>query len=701
MAVATAFLVQLASAARDRKEAALALFLIAMMAEMFVSVAVYLRAPGPRGLVEGVAAGGALMAATAAGLFFVLSPGAGPADPALPRVVPFLRPAFLGSVVALLLLNEALMAWTFGLIAGSGPVGGPDLVVVARLLLSRWFVFPMAAEMALATVLLWPRLGPGLRAMLPLQAAVMALSAPTLPGAAWANAAVLGGSAAMIALFVYQLEFLYRHRELTPAFAAYFLGLIATYAAMMAGLYLWLEYGTPVLIGLSLAAEMVVYFAAVLSLDRFRAPASVSWGLRPGWATAVLSLVFVAELFMGAALDLRLDPSAYAGLFAFPALSGGPAAVVRAGVANGFWFFATATASTGFLGMMGLEMGALVAMKMRETRHLENRIRLALMIGCYGAFAVFYPSLYFGLAFPQAPPAIQVPVLGWSMGVGSYPLAAGVFGVLLVTYAITGALVVLFGRRVVCSVFCTAPLMYQGTTIDAMKSFNRSSPIARKYLSSRLSGLYGTTTAVVMGSLVVASLASYLDSVGALSVSVLGSDPSVFLFMAYFSVLWYVMFVTIPFTGNYNCVTMGWCYTGTIAQAFQKVGFFKLKVKSREVCRACTTLDCAKGCPVGLVDMPGHFRRTGEFRSSKCCGVGECVEACPYDNLYVADVRHWIRRRLGRPEPSFPPGVRLPMAGAVAPSAPARGRPTPGAATVPGGHRPAEARSAPPAGSIG
>jgi polyferredoxin len=119
------------------------------------------------------------------------------------------------------------------------------------------------------------------------------------------------------------------------------------------------------------------------------------------------------------------------------------------------------------------------------------------------------------------------------------------------------------------------------------------------------------------------------------------------------------MFVTIPYTGNYNCVTMGWCYTGTVAQLFQKVSFYKLKVRSKDVCKACTTLDCAKHCPVGLVDMPGHFRTKGEFRSTKCCGVGDCVEACPYGNLYVHDVRHWIRRRVGLPE--SPRGTPLPM----------------------------------------
>jgi len=186
-----------------------------------------------------------------------------------------------------------------------------------------------------------------------------------------------------------------------------------------------------------------------------------------------------------------------------------------------------------------------------------------------------------------------------------------------------------------------------------------------------------------MAALVGTSLLSYLDTAGLASVYIQGNDPSVFFFVLSFSVVWYLLFVSIPYAGNYNCVTMGWCYTGTITQAFQKIGFFQLKVRDKQVCRDCTTLDCAKACPVGLVDMPGHFRTKGRFRSTKCCGVGDCVEICPHDNLYIADIRHWVRRRLGvpetrarragaappvsRPRPSFAPPARalLPMAGVV------------------------------------
>ncbi len=226
----------------------------------------------------------------------------------------------------------------------------------------------------------------------------------------------------------------------------------------------------------------------------------------------------------------------------------------------------------------------------------------------------------------------------------------------------------LFGRRVVCSVFCTAAVMYQGTTIDAMKSFNRSSPVARKFLGSRFSNAYSATTAVVMVALAGTSLLSYFDSLGTINVTVGGADPSVFLFVLSFSVLWYVLFVTIPYAGNYNCVTMGWCYTGQISAVFSRIGFFGLRVKDKEVCRRCTTLDCAKACPVGFVDMPGHFRTKGVFRSAKCCGIGGCAEACPYGNLYLSDVRHWVARLRNR-SVTPPVGARLPMAGSSRPAA--------------------------------
>jgi len=652
MAVATAYLIWGAVEARSKARTWIALFLIAMMGEMWASAVVYLNAPSTSSLIAALALSGALMAASLVPLVVALARGRRGGTGATsigPSPISLGLGAGIG-LAALVVANEFLMSWGLLLATGGLPVLGSATAAFSQIVNSPWFLFTMAGEMFLSAVLLRNRVSRVLLVFLLVQSAIMLFSPTALGGATWPSVAIYASSGLMIGLFVYLFEYIYRNRQFAPAFGSYLVELVSVYGLMMVGLFVWQYFGDGTVFAVSVVLEMVVVYVALARPNAFRAPPGQPWQLRPHWTFALLSGVFVAEVCMGAVLSVQLDPADYLGAFPFLPLAGAPGTILFNALSNGFWFFATAAASSWFLIMMGLEMGALVVFKFRETKNLENRIRLLFLMGCYAAFAVFYPSIYFALAFPNAPDPSTVAVLGWPMGIGSYPLALGVFGTILLTYVILGSLSALFGRRVVCSVFCTAPLMYQGTAIDSMKSFNRSSPIARKYLSSRLSGAYSVTMGLVMLALVGSSLLSYLDSIGAANIYIQGTDPSVFFFIASFSVAWYVLFVAIPYAGNYNCVTMGWCYTGVISAAFQKIGTFKLKVRDKQVCRDCKTLDCAKGCPVGLVDMPGHFRQKGEFRSTKCCGVGDCVEDCPYDNLYISDVRHSIRRLLGRPE---------------------------------------------------
>ncbi len=667
MAATTAVLVKWGAEARTPLRASVVVFLLLMMVAMVAGAAVYFAHPSSTSLVAGFWAASALMSVSVlvvfAGFFAELrarSSAPGDTNGRPPRSV---FRGYFASVIAIVLANEFLMGWTFsaaaGVTIGAAANLGSALGAFSSVVDSPWFLFTMSAEMLLTAYYFRTRLPRPVLVVVATQSVIMLASPPALGLAAWVAVSIYVGSAVMIGLFVFLYEYLYRNREISLPFSGYLVRLLGVYALMMAGLFFWLVWGDALAFAVAVVLEMVFYFDLVLRPERVEDPRRVDWQLRPNWTFAVLLLVFVAELFMGALLSAQTFGASFTSAIPALPLSGSLAAVLDHAFYNGFWFFALATNSTWFLLMMGLEMGALVFFKFRETRLRETRVRLALLMASYGAFVVFYPSEYYTFVFPGLASGTSVPVLGWQMGIGSGPLAIGVFGAVLATYAIMGGAAVLFGRRAVCSVFCMAPLMFQGTTVDAMKSFNRSSPLARKYLSSRFSGLYSVTTGLVLVSLVLASLASYLDQAGLWSLEILGADPTVFLYAFYFSVLWYVLFVTIPYTGNYNCVTMGWCYTGTITQAFSRIGFFRLKVRDREVCRRCTTLDCAKSCPVGLVDMPGHFRRKGEFRSSKCCGVGDCVESCPYGNMYFFDVRHWVRAHLGRAARA--PPVPLPM----------------------------------------
>jgi polyferredoxin len=291
---------------------------------------------------------------------------------------------------------------------------------------------------------------------------------------------------------------------------------------------------------------------------------------------------------------------------------------------------------------MGAEMGALVVFKIRITREFETKIRLVMVIAAYFVYSIFLPS--FLLSNPAS-----IPFVGWSMGIGTAGAVAPIFlGAILGTYLITGVLSFLFGSRQTCSVFCTAALMYQGTFYDSMKEFNRTSAFGKKLLTSRMSSIYKVVASVAVTSMIIAAILSYLNSVGIISFTFFGTDIAYFLYVFYFNFLWYIIFISIPFVGTYGCVSTGMCHIGLFNQFISRFGLFRLKVKDPQVCMSCETKDCAKACPVGLTDLPGSFIKSGQFRSHKCIGVGDCVSACPYQNEYFYDVRGWLRERIGK-----------------------------------------------------
>jgi len=683
MAYTTAVLIRWAASARTASYAGAILFLFAMMAAMFAGALIYYLSPSPVSLAEGFWFAAILMSAFVFPLIYVLTREvrlrAAHGAP-LPDA-PFRPSGYVLGTIGLVLVNEFLMGWVFSLAAGlTIPLTHGAVPFLESVIVSPWFIFTMGGEMLLSAHFLRSRIRPEIRIVLLFQGLLMILSPPALASGAWIALTVYGGSVVMIALVIYLLEFVARHPEFPREFATYTLLLASIYAFMMVGLYLWVAYGWLPLFALVLIFEMVLFFDALLGLDRFGVGPRWAWADSPRWTFGLLGTVFVTEVFMGALLDLQVTGGAW--LTTVPALPlvGSPGAVISSLLANGFWWLAAVTASAWFLVMMGIEMGALVYFKIQETRHRELRLRLWILVGVFASTTVLIPG--FWATVPGAPALATLPFLGWTMGIGSGgALAASVILAVLATYLLVAGLCFLFGRRALCSVLCgMAPLMYQGTLMDGMKSFNRSSAVGHKYLGSRFSAAFSITGTVALAAVLSVTVLSYLNSIGRLHLMIAGADPTVFLYNLNFGVLWYILFVTVPFLGTYNCVTLGWCHWGMVGQAVsnRRVGLFRLKVRDREVCRACTTLDCARACPIGLVDMPGHFRTRGEFRSSKCCGVGDCIESCPYDNIYIHDVRHWIRARLGlpAPRPSTPigRGKELPM---VRPQSSTRTAPVP------------------------
>lgn len=303
-------------------------------------------------------------------------------------------------------------------------------------------------------------------------------------------------------------------------------------------------------------------------------------------------------------------------------------------------YFVSITGSQWMLIIFGSFFTPLVIHKILALKSRGNKVRLMLMLLAYWVYSTYLPNFSpVSSIFPYIP-------YSWFNGFGTFgPLAPSLLIGALGTYAVTAVLSFLFGSRQICSVTCTAPFMLQGTVIGDMKIFNRTSKVGKKMLTSRLSAWYKIIASLTWGMLLIFAVLSLLDQLGYINFYILGNDPTVFYVVLYFNLLWYVQFLLIPFVGNYSCVNMGICTWGSFNQFFGRLGFFKLKVKDPQTCLNCKTVDCAKACPVGITDMRASFLRKGELKSFKCIGAGECVEACPHDNIFIYDVRNWLREK--------------------------------------------------------
>lgn len=648
MAAFTAWLLKKGSTMKTLTDAGVVLFLFVMMTSMFVSAVVYLYIPTFVTIFELVALN---MVSMSIGLIPILSTlfrGERQLDETRKGSAVSARAMVIAAVIVLAILGEVFMGWTFALLSGAASTSTQSaLSALVDSMSTYWFIFTMAAEMAVTLYLVGKNFPSSFRWLVAIQTVIMVTSPTAINNATWSTYTLVANSAVMILAIIFMMEYIFKNRTLTAGASNYLIRLMGAYALMMAGLFVWVLYNDVLFFVLSIVAEMVVYFSIVLDEKQLVSTTLTGWQSRPLWTFGLLFGLFVAEFFMGGVLDMLAFGTSYFTTLPFVTMTGSAVTVLGAAFYNFVIGVASITASFWFLVMMGIEMGALVVFKIRYAREMETKIRLLLVIAAYAIYALFLPTFIFSNVLPDTP------WIGWSMGIGT----AGAIGpgitiiALLATYLISGGLSFLFGSRNVCSLFCTAALMYQGTTYDAMSSFNRTSKVGRHLLTSRISGAYKIVVTLVWASLLGSAALSYLTSIGVINISFFGEDPSYFVYAFYFSVLWYVVWFTIPFLGTYACSTTGMCGWGSFNQLVSRIGMFRLKVRNSNTCVECQTKDCAKVCPVGLTDMPGAFIGKGQFKSYKCIGVGDCVSACPYENISFFDVRHWFREKLNRPLP--------------------------------------------------
>lgn len=354
---------------------------------------------------------------------------------------------------------------------------------------------------------------------------------------------------------------------------------------------------------------------------------------KPKIATLLFIVTFLLVWSISGVLDVLLEG------FSLNSFSLVPLNYVT-GIYDFIIIIASVTATSWFMIAMGIWLGILNGFRFVEIR--KNRIRYLLMIGAYFIYSIWLPSFS-----PVSSNVEYIPYM-WFNGLGTYGpvsssyLLSGILG----TFIVTAVLSFFFGGRQICSVTCTAPFMLQGTLMDSMKKYNRTSRLGRKTLTSRVNRAFSLSIIAIWITLLAFAVISYLNQIGVTNITIFGNDLTVFYVMLYFNFIWYIQFILMAYLGNYACVNHGICAWGSFNQFFGYLGAFKLKVKEPSLCVNCKTVDCAYACPVGITDMRASFIKKGEFKAFKCVGVGDCIEACPHDNIFIYDIRNLVREKL-------------------------------------------------------
>jgi hypothetical protein len=280
MAFVIAGLVRWSSTARTVLGAAFVVFLLAMMAAMFLAALVVVSFPGPGALVLGLWVGALAMSVSVFPVAAVALREAGAQMEQGTAYVPrrLVRPAALAVwVTVLVLVGEVWMGRTFDVASGAATNAtaltlGDLTGWVGGTVGSAWFLFPMALEMTLAAVWVRPRLSRPMFGILLAQSAVMAASPPAVPGTAWLVGSSLLASVVMAALVGYLLLLVYRDQPLPRPVTAYAVRVLLAFALMGIALILWVTTGSLVVFALAVVVQTAVFFTAIVVPEAYLLP---------------------------------------------------------------------------------------------------------------------------------------------------------------------------------------------------------------------------------------------------------------------------------------------------------------------------------------------------------------------------------------------------------------------------------------------
>ncbi len=290
----------------------------------------------------------------------------------------------------------------------------------------------------------------------------------------------------------------------------------------------------------------------------------------------------------------------------------------------GFWasymLIMMSTMMPFYVVMMGAEMSYLVYERFKEARNSNVKSwAIAILVGIplfVWLLPYYTPTYIFGMSgmLSHINPEFAPTFLSFSISLLAIALAS-----------------TLFGRRAYCNLVCMSAHMWTNTYYDQFKP--KKSSKVWDYLRWISLGIMIIVFAYV--SLIFMGIAKN-PSIGKLQIPLLD-----FYGMFTLNYVWWFFFFLTPVFGTYSCARQGWCGFGNFAGLFNKI-FFKIKAESVDTCRNCKTINCESSCPV-RIPIRTDVLSKGYSNRISCVGCGDCVEACPYENLEIVDIRNAFR----------------------------------------------------------
>ncbi|ARM74969.1 4Fe-4S binding protein [Acidianus manzaensis] len=271
--------------------------------------------------------------------------------------------------------------------------------------------------------------------------------------------------------------------------------------------------------------------------------------------------------------------------------------------------------------MMGAEMSYLVYERFKSSKQLKVRAwSLAILVGIpifVWILPYYTPTYIFGMSdmLSDINPSFSVSLLS--------------FGISIIAIVIASSL---FGRRAYCNLVCMSAHMWINTYYDQFKP-------------KKSTKIWESLRWIILGIMILVFIYSSLIFLGIEKNPVIeGIQISLLDFYGMFtlSYIWWFFFFLTPIFGTYSCARQGWCGFGTFTGLFNKI-LFKIEANSIDTCKECTTVNCEKSCPI-KIPIKADILSNGYSNRIACVGCGDCVEACPYNNLKIIDITSYFRR---------------------------------------------------------